>query len=252
MFYRSFASITLFSILGLSSGGIFAADPTAFEIIQRMIDNTRGDNSRARISMTIKRPRFERTLVFDAWETRKDDNSFIRLLKPQKDKGITFLKKKDNLWQYIPRIGREIKIEGSLMQDSWMGSDFTNDDLVQATSYVDDFTHTLLTGGPEDQFKIKLVPKPGAAVVWQKIVAQIRKTDLLPARYEFYDHKARLKKVMQFDRIKTMGGRRIPSRMTMSSIRNGKEKSRTQMEYIDLRFNTNMPNYIFSRAHLRK
>ena len=119
---------------------------TATRVIQRTENLLRGDNFYSRSRITIQKKRITRKMTFDNWDDRKNNESFIRILSPKKDRGISFLKLQKNLWQYIPKIGREIKIEDSLMQDSWMGSDFSNDDLVRESSIVDDYHHKFSKG----------------------------------------------------------------------------------------------------------
>lgn len=238
----------------LSSCAVSAQPPTARDIVRQMDAKLRGNTSIARLSITIKKPRFERTLQIDSWDSSSEKKSFLRILKPEKDRGITFLKQDANLWQYIPSIGKEIKIEGSLMQDSWMGSDFTNDDLVRSTSIVDDFEHSLEgTASDSDAvWKIILVPVPQAAIVWSRIRIEVRKNDLLPARQDFFDHRDRRKKAMEYSDFRTIGGRFLPGTFTMISLENDREVSRTTLRYDDARFDAPIPPGTFSKANLRR
>ena len=233
---------------GLSSQG----DDKAREIVRAMEKRFRGNTSAGRMGIIVKRPRFTRKLLLDSWEDTKKDFSFIRILKPEKDRGVTFLKRGKNLWQYIPGIGREIKIEGSLMHDSWMGSDFTNDDLVRSSSTVDDYFHKFLAAPSDKVYRIELIPRPEAIVVWGKVILDIRKEDSLPVLQKFYDHRGRLKKNLIFGNYKNMGGRLIPTRMEMQTIRSGRVASTTTMLYIKVRFDKKIPAHIFSKSNLRK
>lgn len=227
------------------------AEPAAREVVDRMEQKTRGNTSQGLMELQIDRDRVHRSLLMEIWDESQTDRGFVRVLKPERDRGTAFLKVKNNMWQYVPSINKEIKIEGSLLQDSWMGSDFTNDDLLRATSIVDDYTHKFLsTSG--DTYKIQMTPRPNAAVVWSRIIIEIRKSDYLPVEQEFYDHKGRLKKKMIYDRIKNMGGRVIPTRYQMISLENGREVSRTTLIFHKLQFNVAIPAHIFSKSNLRK
>ncbi len=188
-----------------------SAQEDARSIVKRMDEKFRGNTSEITMTIRIERPRFTRTMQIESWDDSVKDKAFIRILKPDKDRGVTFLKIEKNLWQFVPSISQEIKIEGSLMQDSWMGSDFSNDDLVRSTSVVDDYSHTLLESPSPDLYRISMVPKPSAAVVWSKVIVNIRKSDLLPAKQEYYDHLNRLKRVMEFSDFKVMGGSMLPA-----------------------------------------
>lgn len=228
------------------------AEVTPEYVIDRMEDLTRGDSMHARLEIQIERTRINRSLTVETWDDSIGDRAFIRILKPRKDAGTTFLKVKNNLWQYLPKIGKEIKIEGSLMQDSWMGSDFTNDDLMRATSLVDDYEHRFVEAPSDDIYRIELKPKPGAAVVWSRIILDVKKEKYLPVREDFYDHKDRLKKVMKFSDYRSVNGRVIPIRYVMESIENDRIVSVTRMIFQNINFNIKLSPGIFSKANMRR
>ena len=244
--YLLFVLAVLFSVGGL------AADPVASELIRRMEGITRGNSSHARLEITIERPRFTRTLVLESWEDSKQRRSFIRILRPKKDEGVAFLKWGDRLWQYIPKIGKEIRIEGSLLQDSWMGSDFTNDDLVKASSTMVDYGHTFLPDPGPGLKRVLLTPKPGAPVAWSKMIMDIGIADALPVRQELYDHKGRLVKLQEYSDVRTMGGRRLPTQFVMHTMRNGRRVSSTKLRFLTVRFDLAISPAVFSRANLRR
>ena len=225
---------------------------TAEEIIREMDSKIYGTSSVGQFQITVHRSRFTRTILLNSWEDRNVDSSFMKILSPKKDSGITFLKIKNNLWQYIPKIGKEIKIEGSLMQDSWMGSDFSNDDLVKSSSIVNDYTHTLLPSDKDDEYKLELKPKPTAPVTWSRLVFRVTKKDLLPVEQLFYDHKNRLSRKMEYSEYKTIDGKLIPTFMKMSTINNDKVTSVTDMRYLKIKFNAKIPASKFSKANLRR
>ena len=152
------------------------AEPDARQIVDNMEQKTRGNTSTGLMELQIDRDRVHRSLLMEIWEESGTDRAFIRVLKPERDRGTAFLKVKNNMWQYVPSINKEIKIEGSLLQDSWMGSDFTNDDLLRATSMIDDYTHRFLNKSG-NTYRIEMKPRPEAAVVWSRIEIEIRKSD---------------------------------------------------------------------------
>ena len=225
---------------------------TATRVIQRTENLLRGDNSYSRSRITIQKKRITRKMTFDNWDDRKNKESFIRILSPKKDRGISFLKLQKNLWQYIPKIGREIKIEDSLMQDSWMGSDFSNDDLVRESSIVDDYRHKFSKRSGLGVHVIVLTAKEGSPVVWDKIIAHIDRKTFFPKQYEFYDHKNRLKRRLTFSEVKSFHGKRYPSKQVMSSIKNNRVISSTIIETLKLKFNTKISRRVFSKSNLRK
>lgn len=229
------------------------SQPSAYDIIKKSDRQMRGKTSISKMEITVIRPRYKRTIVLDAWDDSSQDRFFIRIQKPTKDKGVTFLKAGNNLvWQYIPKIGKEIKIEASLMYDSWMGSDFTNDDLVKQSSIVDDYNHSFLSEENPKYYKILLKPKKNAAVIWSKIIIYVRKDLSLPVKEEFYDHKGRLVKLMTLEDFRQMDGRIIPVKLTMATVQNKKVRSKTIMVYQSMRFNRNISSSVFSKSNLRK
>jgi hypothetical protein len=246
--------IVFTAFFSLCSLNLLAAppEPAAIDIIRQVDAKLSGKTSQGRYEITIVKPRVKRTLMIDSWADTDRDRSFLRIIEPKKDRGVTFLKWEQNLWQYIPKIGKEIKIEGSLLQDSWMGSDFTNDDLVRATSIVDDYEHTFLAPSAKEVFTIQMKPKPGAPVVWSRVVMDVRKSDVMPLQQKFYDHKDRLSRVMDFSEFETMGGRYIPTYMVVRTIKGDREISQTAMRFINVLFDTPIPESIFSKSNLRK
>lgn len=243
--------------LGLSTGcnNSLFSQPENKELkilLQRMEKQIYGNTSYARIEIGIHKKRVKRSMLLDSWEDRKADKFFMRVLSPRRDRGVTFLKWGNNLWQYTPRLGKEIKVEGSLMQDSWMGSDFSNDDLVRASTLSEDYTAKLLPAKNNTYYKLQLIPKAGAPVVWNKVVLDIRKADWMPLLQEFYDHRGRMVRRLVFSKFKRMDGQLMPTQYRISSNQNGKESSYTTLKYLKVQFNRPIPTRIFSRANLRR
>lgn len=239
-------SILLCVIYSMATGS-----PSPKEIVKKAEEKMRGDTAHAIVTMTVEKIKLKRSMQVEYFDHRLENKMFIRMLAPKKDQGITFLKLKENLWQYLPSIGKEIKIEASFMQDAWMGSDFSNDDLVKESSFEEDYEHTFVTAEDEKFYAVQFIPKPSAAVVWSRIIIHYDKESYLSVKEEFYDHKDRLKKLMLLTDIKVMGGRKIPSKMMMASINNNKAVSKTTLEFKSIEFNVRIEPRIFSKANLR-
>jgi outer membrane lipoprotein-sorting protein len=182
----------------------------AREVVDRVETLLWGKTVQGEYEMTIVTPRWQRTLALRAWMERPR-RSFIRILSPAKEKGIGSLRIGAEMWNYLPNVERTIKIPPSMMLQPWMGSDFTNDDLVKSSSVVEDYSHRILReeGGA---YVLELIPKPDAAVVWGRILYWVRKGDFMPLKEEFYDERGALVRVMTFSEVKPMGGRTIPTR----------------------------------------
>ena len=192
------------------AGAAGAQEPAAREILDRVETLLWGKTVQGEYEMTITTPRWQRTLALRAWMERPK-RSFIRILAPAKEKDIGSLRIGTEMWNYLPNVERTIKIPPSMMLQPWMGSDFTNDDLVKSSSIVDDYSHKILRE-EGTAYVLELVPKPEAAVVWGKILYWVRKGDIMPLKEEFYDERSSLVRTMTFAELKPMGGRTIPTR----------------------------------------
>ena len=228
------------------------AQESARDIIKKSDDLMRGKTHTGKYTMTIIRPDWQRSTEFKFW-SEGTDKAFILILAPAKDKGVTFLKIKKEMWNYIPKINRDIKIPPSMLLQSWMGSDFTNDDLVQESNAVTDYSHALL--GKErvagyEAYKIELKPKPKAAVVWDKIVMLIAVKNYVPLKEEYYNERGELIRTIIFSDIKKMDDRIIPAKFEV--IEEKKPGHKTVMELEDVTFNKPVKRSVFTKQNLRR
>jgi hypothetical protein len=178
--------------------------------------------------------------------------SLIRIDAPPKDAGTATLKARDELWNYLPRVDRTIKLPASLMGASWMGSHFTNDDLVKESRIIDDYDIEITFEGERDGdevWEFTLVPRPETAVVWGKIVEQIRKKDMMPEWVRYYDDRGEVARTMVFSDFKVMGGRVVPARMVVTPA--DKPGESTTIIYRSLAFDVGLEPSFFSLRNLR-
>jgi len=220
----------------------------ARELVRKVQNLLRSDTSIARYTMRIETPEWQRSVRLDAWDDRPSRRFFIRILAPKKDQDTTWLKDGPNLWMYLPKLERDIRIPPSMMLSSWMGSDFTNDDLVKMESVVEDYTHRILSQSAR-QIVVESIPKPEAAVVWGKIVHSIR-PDGVPLADDYYDEHGKHIRHLRFDQVRMLGGRMIPSRWTMQPLNEDHKQTIMLLEAIE--FDTPIKDDIFSRANLRR
>lgn len=209
-----------FSVVVFQASTSPAQEPSARDVVDRAEKALWGTTLQAQLSMTVTTPRWERTLELQAWIERPR-RSFIRILSPAKEAGIASLRIGPEMWNYLPTVERTIKIPPSMMMQPWMGSDFTNDDLVKESNIIDDYTHRILatdTVAGALMYVVEALPKPDAAVVWGRIVFRIRKADFLPVREEFYDERGTLVRVMTFSDVRGLGGRTIPTKWEMRPV----------------------------------
>ncbi|MDX2135705.1 MAG: outer membrane lipoprotein-sorting protein [Saprospiraceae bacterium] len=245
---RRFLSI----LIGIVSGcWVFAQTPeTAFAIIKKADERARGKTSMAEMTITTVRPKWTREMDVKVW-TKGNDLALILVRAPAKDKGTTFLKRKKEVWNWVPSLERTIKLPPSMMSQSWMGTDFTNDDLVKESSMVEDYTQTLLGSDVQSGLpchKLELVPKPDAAVVWGKVLVWIDKKDYMEMRVEFYDEDGYLSQTMVGSEQKLLGGKLLPSRMEMTPA--DKPDQHTVITYQSLVFDKPIDDAFFTTENM--
>jgi outer membrane lipoprotein-sorting protein len=200
--------------------------------------------------MTIHRPGWQREMVMDAW-TLGQTESLIRIQSPAKDKGNGTLKKSAEMWTYNPKVNRTIKLPPSMMSQSWLGSDFSNNDLAKSDSLLHDYVHTLIETGKSDEhvvYLIESIPKPDAPVVWGMQRLQIR-NDFILLSQSFFDEDLTLVKTMTCHDIRPLGGRLYPSRWRMQKSDVGDEY--TEIIYRQLTFKDTLPANFFTLSSLK-
>jgi outer membrane lipoprotein-sorting protein len=246
-------------LLGAGAMALLAAAPAARaaaqtprDIVDRVDRLMRGASSKGDLTMEITTRQWKRSLDLRVWSLGTD-YTLVRLLAPQKEAGTATLKVKTDVWNYLPRVDRTIKIPPSLMMGSWMGSHFTNDDLVKESRMALDYDIVISFDGVKDGVRVwelTLTPKPEAAVVWGKVVEQVRKDDVMPVWGRYYDDAGHLVRTMTFSDYKVMGGRKVPARMTV--VPADKPGESTVVTYHDLQFDVGLTPGFFSLRSLRR
>ena len=233
-------------VLFLCSVLLFAGE--AEDIIRKVDHNMRGKNVYMRFKMEIRTLNHRRSMEMDTWSEGKN-RSFVKVLAPPREKGITFLSLDGQMWQYIPKIERTIKIPPSMMLQNWMGSDITNDDLVKQSSIVDDYIPRLL-GRKGTVVTILLTPKPDAAVVWGKIVSQIDTTHYTGIEDKFYDDEGRAVRTFRYSSVKRFGRYFIPTVWEVRPI--DKPGHRTTLTVEKAHYDISMSEEYFRKSALKR
>lgn len=245
--------IKLLCILLLAFGiSLQAQTPTPQEIIKKSEDKVRGKYAQGEIKMTIVRPDWTREIQMKSWSTG-DDYSLILVTAPARDKGTAFLKREKEMWNWQPKIDRVIKMPPSMMSQSWMGSDFTNDDLARANSRVEDFIQSIEgseTIDGRDCWILQLIPKDEAGVVWGKIKIWIDKEEYIQMKSEFFDEDDYLVNTMIAKDIGTLGGRTLPR--SMEVIPADEEGHKTVIEYLSLNFDKAIKDSFYSQQNMKR
>lgn len=218
----------------------------ARDIVKKADDKMRGNTMYAELVIKIIRPTWSREMQCKTW-AKGNELAMILIQSPARDKGISFLKKKKEVWNWLPTLERTIKLPPSMMSQSWMGTDFTNDDLVKESSVVDDYDHTLIGDTVIRERPchiIQMIPKPETAVVWSKVLVCIDKKDFLELHSRFYDEEGELINTMNGYDIKLMHDRIIPTRFEM--IPADKKGQKTEMIYKNIQYNQAIADKFFT------
>lgn len=218
------------------------------EIIKKSEDNFRGNSQEGRLSMKIINSNGERNIRFDFWSKNRI-KTLIKILEPVKEVGSGNLRIELNLWRYLSNVDRVIKVPPSMMLQSWMGSDFSYDDLVQTSSLFTDYTHNVIKED-KDQVVIECIPKPTAPVVWGKIVETILWKGFVTIKRDFVNEKGDAVKSMTGEDIRNINGHTIPHLLTMVNLK--KKDSKTILKYEKLKFDTVTSDDFFTQKKLKE
>jgi hypothetical protein len=241
--------VPLAALLTAAALAAAPAPPDVDRLLDRIDDLYRSKSSIARMELTVTTPRNVRTMRIQAW-TRGEDEALIVVEAPAREAGTATLKVGENLWNWLPRIARTIRVPPSMMLGSWMGTDFTNDDLVKESSLRKDFVARVdrRSDAPPGWW-LTLEAKPGVVGRWARIELLVGDDDL-PITERHFDRKGRLARTMAFDEVGVLGGRRLPRRMVL--VPEGDPGKRTEMRYLEARFDVALPGDVFSLSRLER
>ena len=233
----------------LSNGNI---DLTPKQIVSKAYDNQNGENVKLNASMKVVRPKWTRELSYTAWGKGRD-LGMMQITKPAKDKGIAFLKIKSEGWNWLPSIERVVKISPAQMAQSWMGSDFTNEDVLKEASIINDYDHTLLKKEQLQNtscYLIKAVQRDDAAVVWGKVLLWISEEDILQHKAEYYDEDNELIQTLFYKDFKKIDGKKIAT--TWEIIPAQKQGYRSEVKIHSADYNQTLEESFFSKKNLKR
>lgn len=222
------------------------------EILDRIDDLYRSSSSHGFFTMKVSTEHWTRELKLEEWSKGKD-KSLIRILSPKKEKGTSTLRNGNDIWNYLPKVKRVIKLPSSMMSDTWMGSHFTNDDLVKESRMADDYEFELTFEGKRDGreiVEITCIPKEDAAVVWGKVVVTASRQKYFPLNILYYDEDLKLARTIAFLEIKKIGGRTLPVEMRVTPT--DKPDEYTLVTYNEMEFDLELKDKIFSLRSLQK
>jgi outer membrane lipoprotein-sorting protein len=232
-------------------------DLDARDIARRAEASLRADRTYLEAKLTVESPGFarKRVVAFRSWDDRAERRSFIRILSPAKDSGTGFLKLPPNLWMHVPRTEQTMRIPPPMLREPWMGSDFSHDDLVHASSEIEDYDHTLLGIDPRPQgadgvraYVVEYTPRAGTPIAWGKILTWIETEHGAPLRREFYDENGEKRRVLTFGDVREVEGRHVPHLWTMRPLREKGHETRIQLDRIQ--FDPSFDDGVFTTRQL--
>ena len=226
------------------------ATPDADGLLRGYDDLYNSSGTTARVEISIVTSKKTRTLELRFW-AKGEDKALMVVDAPPRDAGTATLKVDRNLWNYLPKIARTIRVPASMMMGSWMGSDLTNDDIVRDSSYEEDYESEVV-GRTDDPpgWKVRLTARPDAVGLWNTVEMVFSDDGRLPMMAQFYDRKDRLSRTMRFGEVAVMGGRRIPTLITIVPER--EEGRMTQFRYLDVEFDVDLSDDTFSLSRLER
>jgi outer membrane lipoprotein-sorting protein len=242
--------VIVFLVVAFAGFSLQAQNAT--EIVREAYEKVNGTSSYVEMRMEIVRPEWTRNISMKSWALGMK-YSMVLITAPAQEKGQVFMKRDNEMWNWQPKINRMIKLPPSMMMQSWMGSDFTNDDLINQASIVNDYTHKILSSETHEGFdcwKIEFTPKPDAPVVWGKIVSLISKDGKHMFKTQYFDEDDYLVKTEIATDIKTMGGEEITTRF--ETIPEDKEGHKTIMIMLEADFNYDLSEAFFSQMNMKR
>ena len=244
--------LVTFTVLLFSVSLSFSQSMSAKEIVIKADNLQRGETNKSEMSMTVVRPKWERTIKMKSWSLGRD-YSMTLITSPAKDKGQVFLKRENEMWNWGPAINRMIKLPLSMMAQGWMGSDYSNDDILKESSMVVDYTHSII--GVEEIlglvcYKIELTPKEDAAVVWGKVMKWISKKEFWQMKTEYYDEDNELIRMEEASKIKQFGDRKLPSHIEI--IPADKPGQKTVLDILSAQYNVKLGEGFFSQQNMKR
>ena len=222
------------------------------KILNNVDDLYRSNASHGIITLSVTNVNWKRTLTIEQW-SKGEDKSLFKILKPKKEKGLATLRIDKNVWNYLPKVKRVVKIPSSMMSSSWMGSHFTNDDLVKQSRMTEDYTFSITFEGKQDGIEvieITCLPNKEAAVVWGKVEVVVYADDYIPLQMIYYDEDLLLSRTLEFTNVEEMDGKMIPTLMSM--IPTDEPGESTTVKWEEIQFNVTINDEFFSLRKLQQ
>ena len=221
--------------------------PSATELLERMDTLYQQDSAHAIMTMTVVTPDYQRTMQLESWSLGLD-YALVKVLEPVRERGVATLQRDTEMWNFLPKINKVVKVPPSMMMGSWMGSDFTNDDLMRDTSWSEEYDVSL--SATADTYELQLTPFENTVTVWGGMTLSIDKASLLPLQQRYFDEDGEQMRVMNFSNVTDFDGTALPATMTLTPL--NKDGQYTEVEYQQLEFNVGLDDGFFTLQNLRR
>ena len=246
---RSLFSCCCFTLILLAGSPSTAKELSPKEILDRVDDLYRGRSSHGTMTMKVVTEHWTREVRIEAWSLGTE-KSLLRILSPRKEKGTATLKSDNNIWNYLPKVKRVIKVPSSMMGGSWMGSHFTNDDLVKESRMAQEYDFAFAEAPNPETAVVVCTPKPDAAVVWGKVDVHLRRSDWMPLEIRYFDEDLLLARTMTYSKFAKMGGRLVPTVMRVVPV--DKPNELTEVTYEKITFDLPLNEGKFTLRSLQR
>ena len=230
----------------------YASNLNPEKILDSVDDTYRSNTSHGILTLAVTTANWQRTLTLEQWSKGKNKH-LIKILKPKKEKDLATLRVGNNVWNYMPKVKKVVKIPSSMMSSSWMGSHFTNDDLVKQSRMVEDYDFSISFEGIRDEMdivEIICIPKKNAAVVWGKVEVVVYREDFIPLRLIYYDEDLNLSRKLEFSNIQIIDNKKIPLQMQM--IPEDEPGESTTVQWKEIKFDLTISDDFFSLRKLQE
>ena len=241
----------LFLVL-LCCNHAYASNLNPEKILDSVDDTYRSNTSHGILTLAVTTANWQRTLTLEQWSKGKDKH-LIKILKPKKEKDLATLRVNNNVWNYMPKVKKVVKIPSSMMSSSWMGSHFTNDDLIKQSRMVEDYDFSISFEGIRDEMdivEITCIPKKNAVVVWGKVEVIVYREDFIPLRLIYYDEDLNLSRKLEFSNIQFLDNKKIPLQMKM--IPEDEPGESTTIQWQEIKFDLAISDDFFSLHNLQR
>ena len=236
----------------LSFNCTYAANLNPEKILDNVDDIYRSNTSHGILTLAVNTTNWQRTLTLEQWSKDKNKH-LIKVLKPKKEKNLSTLRVDNNVWNYMPKVKKVVKIPSSMMSYSWMGSHFTNDDLVKQSRMAKDYDFSISFEGIRDEIdivEIICIPKKNAAVVWGKVEVVVYRENFIPLRLIYYDEDLNLSRKLEFSNIQIFDNKKIPLQMQM--IPEDEPGESTTVQWKEIKFDLTISDDFFSLRKLQE